>query len=56
MRLYIHSAAFSPSMDSEAPPVHALMPQVYEAVFATYTRDFKVAAGLFLEALATFTA
>lgn len=30
--------------------------KVYDAVFATYTRDFKQAAGLFLEALATFTA
>lgn len=33
-----------------------LPPQVYDAVFATYTRDFKTAASLFLEALATFTA
>ncbi|KAG1654442.1 hypothetical protein FOA52_009160 [Chlamydomonas sp. UWO 241] len=30
--------------------------KVYEAVFATYTRDFKMASTLFLEALATFTA
>ena len=30
--------------------------QVYDAVFAAYTRDFKLSADLFLEALATFTA
>ncbi|GAX76349.1 hypothetical protein CEUSTIGMA_g3795.t1 [Chlamydomonas eustigma] len=30
--------------------------KVYDAVFATYTRDFKTSANLFLEALATFTA
>lgn len=30
--------------------------KVYEAVFLSYTRDFKQASSLFLEALATFTA
>jgi 26S proteasome regulatory subunit N7 len=30
--------------------------KVYEAVFACYTREFKLAADLFLEALATFSA
>jgi hypothetical protein len=28
---------------------------VYEAVFHMYTRDFKRAAGLFLDSIATFT-
>ena len=30
--------------------------KVYDAVFAAYTREFKLSADLFLEALATFTA
>jgi hypothetical protein len=30
-------------------------PQVYEAVFSMYTRDFKRAASLFLDSIATFT-
>ena len=33
-------------------PLH---PQVYEAVFSMYTRDFKRAASLFLDSIATFT-
>lgn len=56
MWLCIHPAALSRCIIPKPLLCMHLMPQVYEAVFATYTRDFKVAAGLFLEALATFTA
>jgi hypothetical protein len=35
--------------------VVVFLSQVYEAVFAMYTRDFKRAAERFLESMATFT-
>jgi hypothetical protein len=42
-----------------APPLDHFLciqsPQVYEAVFSMYTRDFKRAASLFLDSIATFT-
>lgn len=43
----------APQITGHAAPLLPL--QVYEAVFSMYTRDFKRAATLFLDSIATFT-